>query len=268
VRQFLYACGQSPSNLIAGLVPLYEDIRRLALGEPGDDPAPDGAKPALYLSKPELLVRTLGGGGPSEAYPGDSLDERGVLVGSPNAHRIKADFKWVHAEHYRPHIAIPTDDASAELSSDERLNRVLARADVIVNGQRLTLDPSDERVLWKAAAAFAAGFGSDAGHEALAAAVGACLSSEALRSLRHDIDAAAFDPPLAMGHSRALHEVWREADGSWRVRSTQVSHPLSQDGVSIGTDGVVLYTLTHRVELLEDGGVGVQPQDSKVVFAF
>ncbi len=107
--------------------------------------------------------------------------------------------------------------------------------------------------------------------EALGIAIGACVAADALAKFSADINAQAFSSPIAMGNLRDVHEVWREPDGSWRVRSTRTSHPLSQNGVPMRTDGVALYTLTHRITPAADGSpprVELDQEASKAVFAF
>jgi hypothetical protein len=145
------------------------------------------------------------------------------------------------------------------------LNRALAVADVVVQGQRLTQDPA----LGSAPAVAAFNGFLDSVPAEVAPAIAACISSHAMRDFVGDVNAAAFDPPVATTNPRGSHEIWRDSDGSWLVRSAHVSSPLAQAGKPIHTDGVVLYTLTHRIVPSNEGGdPRIELSDSNVVLAF
>jgi hypothetical protein len=104
---------------------------------------------------------------------------------------------------------------------------------------------------------------------ALARAISACMHEAVLLQFRQDIDAAAFDSTPVVILSPAVHELRREPDGTWRIRSTCVVHPQNQDGEQLHTEGVILYTLEHLVTPYDDGRPPrIDLCDSKAVFAY
>jgi len=243
-RQFRHACAQSPSMMIAKLAMFHGDIVRISTGE--EFSIDQEEREPLHRMNPELLVRVLAD--PSCAMDGGgSLDHRGVFADGKFDHLVARNYDpaavFVPERHSVP---LTGQDLSSE-SVPDKLKGVLAGADIIVNGRRLTLDPNvpeGENPADGAIQTFGRTFGAEVGLDAVITAV---VASDALQDFSSDIRAAAFDPPVNMAHQRGVHEIWQDRDGSWLVRSTQVSHPLSQGGQPLGTDGVVLCTMTHRI---------------------
>ena len=228
-----------------------------------------GPKPTLSQCPPELLVRTLAH--PSGRAEEGSLDQRGVLADSPNGSRVARDFNPTAVVNPARHEAkLESARADGGDRMPDALNRALAGADVIVQGQRLTRDPAGgpRRPGNEPAVAAFDRFLSTVPPE-VAPAINTCISSPALRDFVGDVNAAAFNPPVTMTNPRGTHEIWQDNDGSWLVRSTHVGSPLAQGGKPINTDGVVVYTLTHRITPSQEGGdARIELSDSNVVFAF
>jgi len=266
IRQFMHACNQSPSMQVAKLAMLLGDMLRVFKSPLLEaDGGITGPRPSLNQVPPELLVRTLAH--PSgRADEGGSLDQRGVLADSPNASIVSRNFDpTVVANPERHQVSLERARGDGGDRMPAALNRALAGADVVVAGQRLTQDPAQGSA--PAVAAFNEFL--DSVPAEVAPAIAACISSNALRDFVGDVNAAAFDPPVATTNPRGSHEIWRDPDGSWLVRSTHVSSPLAQAGKPIHTDGVVLYTLTHRIVPPNAGGdPQIELSDSNVVFAF
>ncbi|WP_129781713.1 hypothetical protein [Peristeroidobacter soli] len=269
MRQFMHACNQSPWMSVAKLAMMLSDILRMS-GLPIEDEAPGTPQPTLNRAPPDLLVRTFAhpSGKPDEE---GQLDERGVLVGSPHAALVARDFT--------PHGVLNPERHAAKLEQARAdggdrmpaaLNRALVGADVIVQGHRLTPFPAssvDGLGNEPSIAAYERFLGTVPPE--VGAAINTCISSNAMRDFVGDVNAAAFNPPVAMTNPRGSHEIWQDKDGSWLVRSTHVSSPIAQGGKPIHTDGVVLYTLTHRITPAQDGGdARIELSDSDVVFAF
>lgn len=270
IQQFMFACNQGSSMQIAKLAQLLGDMLRVfkspLLQSDGDVVGP---KPTLNQLPPDLLVRTLAH--PSGRADGGSLDQRGVLVESPNGSTVARDFN--------PDTIANPDRHQAKLEQSRAdggdrmpvaLNRALAGADVIVQGQRLTRSPASApgRLGNEPATVAFDNFLRTVPPDVVPA-INTCISSHALRDFVADVNAAAFGPAVNMANSRGTHEIWQDNDGSWLVRSTHVSSPLALAGKPIHTDGVILYTLTHRITPSQDGGdPRIELSDSNVVFAF
>ncbi|WP_129781714.1 hypothetical protein [Peristeroidobacter soli] len=266
IQQFMLACNQSPSMQVAKLAMLLGDMLRV-FNSPvlQPDGSITGPPPTFNQIPPELLVRTLAH--PSgRADEGGSLDHRGVLADSPNESRVARDFNLAAVTNPERHEAkLERARADGGDGMPAALNRALASADVIVQGQRLARDPAQGNE--PAIAQFNRFLGTVSPE--VAAAINTCISSHALRDFVGDANGAAFNPPVAMTNPRGSHEVWQDEDGSWLVRSTHVGSPIAQAGKPIHTDGVVLYTLTHRITPPQDGGdARIELTDSNVVFAF
>ncbi len=246
VSQFRDACEQSPSpSTVSKLETFYEYILRGAGVElaPPDMPEP---LTALNRMQPELLVRAFPD---CRSEEGAGLDARGVLIGSAGEKQVLPHFDpetHLHPERYGASLAGRALTAS---TVSHLLPDVLGEADVIVNGRRLSLDARDDgqALLTTRVEDFLTAFKGESRGTEWAAAASICMSRGPLQRLRAAVDAAAFDPPMTMTDARPVHEVWRDSDGSWRVRSTLAVSPTSQGGRPVNTDGVVLYSLTHSI---------------------
>ena len=295
VQQFRAACNQAPAMSTAKLAMFYKDLIRVARYLDRDNANRSGAGQAqapvqqqneqdadtahipLYRIAPELLVRTLSAthgnadgnpaladhrvlaGGVAEEIVREGFDPTGVL--NPERHAIRLDGNRALAVS----LSIPLRDSPP-------LREVLPTSDIIVDGQRLRIglqDPAQALI-----DAFFAKTQSrverpvDYDSKVLAA----CLASasDALERFSADANAAAFDPPVAMANLRTVHELTRDGQGGWNIRSTRVSWPMSRDNVPLDTDGVALYSLTHHVTLpdAKDDDPRVELTDSKLMLEF
>ena len=235
--QFLHACAQSPSTAIAKLGMFYGDILRISGDETfnveEEEPEP------LHHMRPEMLVRTLTD--PSCTMDGGgALDARGVYANGRFRNLVARSYDPAAVFNPARHSAQP-----AAAPAPAQVKDVLERADIILLGRRLSLDPTAEEPARGAMEAFNAAVAAEA--DGMVAGVASCLSSDALQNFSRDIARAAFDPPVNIAYQPDVHEVWRDTDGSWLVRSTRVGRPLSQGGQPLDTNGVVLCALTHRI---------------------
>jgi hypothetical protein len=103
---------------------------------------------------------------------------------------------------------------------------------------------------------------------ALLDAIGGCLCSDLLDKYTRHVNERAFNPVVTMANpSRNVHEVIQDEDG-WMVRSTHVGHPVRQGNTPLNPDGVILYSLTHRIEPDEHGGMQPRLVGCQTIFAF
>jgi hypothetical protein len=246
----LLSLSQTPSA--ARLLALCEGLR----------PAP-AAPPALHLIRPELLVRRL-------VRPHVALDDRGVLQGFTATHQVANDFQL------KPIANKVSQTASSTPSRPlpDMFKAALMGGDIILNGERLGERSQDTSQILER---FQEEFKDD---KDIAQEIGRCISCGAMDRFREEVNQTAFGAPPPMAHQRGVHEVWQEPDGSWRVRSTHVSHPLAQGlrisaggnpgaaPLPLNTDGVVLYTLTHRIAEGPDQKPRITLEDHQVTFAF
>jgi hypothetical protein len=252
-RQFSIACELSPLNGVVRAGTLYEALMGISSGIRVAS-VRDGDWEPLYRMRPELLVRTLAD--PKCCAAELEADEPGVFADPSFGNPIAPD--------YNPAAVFDPARHSVSLGQLElppahvpdTLRQVLGRADIILNGRRLTPDPADrENPAKRAIEAFGGTFAPDG--DEVGAAVAAVAASDALQNFATDIEQAAFAPPASLEPQREVHEIWQDRDGSWLVRSTRVSHPTAQGGRPLDTDGVVLCTMTHRIA--PPGEPGAQP---------
>lgn len=262
LRQLL---GRSQQPSAAWMLALYEGLRPGLPATLPTDSRDRGDDAPLYLARPELLARTL-------VQPLVKLDERGVLEGSPAMQWVAEKFELrpiaetvagvaseAPPEELLPDMLRATLQGGRMLPSDRLPQGLVAHgADIVVNGERLTLEQASDESL-------AGQFHKAIGQSDIAHRIGQCMACGVLDRFREKVDHAAFGASVPMAHLRSVHEVWQLPDGSWRVRSTHVSHPLalggheSVGGIPVGSslplhaEGVVLYTLTHRIAVAEDG---------------
>ena len=261
VRQFLNACNQSPSMYVSKFAMFYGDVTRLTEeAAEGDAQQPP---PSLRLTRPELLVRTLAHPSGS-ADEGGALDQRGVLTDSPNGALVAANFRLDAVVNLDRHEFQPSSPQPPETLAG-MFGRIVDRAHIFIHGRRLIGDTKR----WQESVGEIYESAFEKEPAGIDAAIAACMASNALPNFVADVNAAAFEPPMTMANLRGAHEIWRDPDGAWYVRSTHVSSPMGQGGKTVRTDGVVLYTLTHRIEPAQgDGAPRVSLHDSNAVFAF
>lgn len=266
IPQFMKACGQAATSQIAKVTQLFEDIMKaldLPMTEPGN--YANATHPELAGLPPELLVRTLSYP-PGQAETGSFLDERGVLIDSPAGAIVAHAFQPGNVVNLDRHELKLEEAMLREINEmPKALDGALKHGDVIVKGEHLKADPTDENQLaFDTYEAFLGTLAPPVGD-----AITCCLASDALQNFVNDANAAAFSTPVTSTPPRISHEVWQDKDGNWLVRSTQVTTPMAQGGRPIQTDGVVLHTLTHKIVPAEGGGnPHVSLVDSNVVFAF
>lgn len=292
-NQFLEACQQSPLRSVNKIGALYGDpVLSICAGpripEPEEQLSLRSTHEPLYTIGPELLVRTLIE--PYEELRDDpdwrATDHRGVVPDAPNAHRVKEDFevpaRWW--EHDAPEADLQYGMAYLELGpppqagSESSLRDVRQGLSMLRPGSRFILDgkrhPSSSAQgslagVPDTAEIFRNLLQQEPGGPELTRAIIACMNENVLRSFRTEVDAAAFDHPPIADLSPDIHEVWRDPDGDWHVRSSCVSHPVKLGSESLNTEGVILYTLEHVITLSSgEARATIHLLDADVVFDF
>jgi hypothetical protein len=298
VNQFLEACEQSPWRSVSTkIAALYGDPLLPICG--GQPITPRGTltrqseHTPLHKIRPELLVRTLiqpfeelrddaGDIDPQDVDP-RNIDHRGVLLTAPNAHRIRKDFtlpwqpgatrrwQWRRRRYGRMLRESPPPAAGSLKALEElreHVNKLATSSRILVEGRR-PAGPLLRSRFAQAIETFQSLFSEPPDGPALASAISAYMQEAVLSNFRQDVNAAAFDASLFAAISPDVHELWRESDGSWRIRSSCAAHPQSLGGEPLNTDGVILYTLEHRVTPDGRGGAPrIELIDAKAVFAF
>lgn len=263
VRQFIDVC-LSATMYTGKPVMLYHDILRVMRQTAGGATnekenieilSLDYAKsslPPLRTARPELLARAFTDPrirANIREFGCTELDERGVLIEWPNAHRVKASFQPDAV----PQRVVPSVHNPSQNEIDTARSRLISMRE---NGSILSRSGSDVDI-------------DRPGLDAILVALERCTNSTTVDAFAADVEAASFDAPITMDDFEYVHEVSRETDGDWLIQSTRVGHPVRQNNVTLNTDGVVLHTLTHRVSSSDASAiVTIKREDARSVFAF
>lgn len=204
-----------------------------------------------------------------------AVDARGVVIGSPNGGLVSDTFD--------PHsvVAGQREEISKWVlrdpsGSEPWLSRTLSvdanRATYYLDGEMIG-EPGGESdaTLKRFRAAFPPGPEGDA----MALAVGRCANQIGINTLFEISNQAAFPGRFGSFTGGSIsHEISRNDDGSWSVRSIHTSRPNALVSTETGemteveTRGVALYAMSYRIDppVLPDDQPVVSIVDSQVVF--